>query len=136
MGQVYGESKKHDQMVVGSSTNLRPKSDVIKNAFEQTLRQTASQSSPPPVPMTPPVNAPVTVPPPALIPLPGNVPLQPQTDPAQLEFDLRELSKLDKVIELLQRQNTLLVDIKNSLNNKKDIIKNNNAKNTIIKGSV
>ena len=45
MGQVYGESKKNDGMLVGQSTNLQPNSDKVKHVFEQTL-QTPVQREP------------------------------------------------------------------------------------------
>ena len=38
LGTVYGESKKLDQNLVGSSTNLQPTSNVVKNMFEKELR--------------------------------------------------------------------------------------------------
>lgn len=45
MGQVYGESKKNDGMLVGQSTNLQPNSDKVKHVFEQTL-QTPTRQEP------------------------------------------------------------------------------------------
>ncbi len=51
MGQTYGQAHKQDQMIVGQSGNLQPKSHQIKQQFEQTARiptvhQTALTNSP------------------------------------------------------------------------------------------
>lgn len=48
MGTVYGEAKKLDQHIVGTSKDLQPTSDHIKNMFEGALR--AAQPPPPPQP--------------------------------------------------------------------------------------
>jgi len=38
LGTVYGETKKLDQNLVGTSTNLQPTSNVVKHMFEKELR--------------------------------------------------------------------------------------------------
>jgi len=38
MGQTYGQQKKQDEMLVGQSGNLRPKSEEMKNMVEQLVR--------------------------------------------------------------------------------------------------
>ena len=38
MGQTYGHFHKHDQNIVGNSGNLKPKSQEMKQVFEQTAR--------------------------------------------------------------------------------------------------
>lgn len=53
LGTVYGETKKLDQNLVGTSTNLQPTSNVVKHMFERELR--GPQLPPPQVQvMTPP----------------------------------------------------------------------------------
>lgn len=47
MGTVFGEMKKIDQHIVGSSPQLRPKSDEVKTMFEGVLRNpTPLQTAP------------------------------------------------------------------------------------------
>lgn len=140
MGQVYGDTKRHDDMLVSSSTNLRPKSNEIKNAFEQTLKANTQPTAPAPRPAEPaPVVTPAIVEPDQAIkelatePVPenNNVPVQSSEESnsagqeLQLELDLVEQTKLEKVIELLERQTKLLSNINNSiqeLTSKKDLI--------------
>ena len=45
MGTIYGESKKNDDMLVGQSTNLQPKSNQVRQRVEEVLR-TPSSSTP------------------------------------------------------------------------------------------
>jgi hypothetical protein len=128
MGQIYGETKKNDQMLVGQSTNLQPKSDEIKRQFEQTLRAPVQNTgAQPPQPVAAPtVAAPVT---PeqaaaelaqlqqeqAVVPIPVQVVSEPAfVDPNQLEFDMNEPSKMDKLIDLIERQNKILLEIRDS----------------------
>lgn len=122
MGQIYGEAKRHDQMLVGPSVNLKPKSDEIKNIFEQTLRSPVQANTQPTQP------APSTPSEPALaeqslqsLPAPQIIVHEPDTPhpvmesasstPTQLEFDLSEPSKIDRLIELMERQNKLIANI-------------------------
>ena len=134
MGQVYGETKKQDQMLVGQSTNLQPKSEEVKKQFEQVLRSPVTQAqNQQPRPAQPTATAP-TIQPPSNVVTPeqaaaelaqvqqGQVidheTIQPTVeqlnDPNQMEFDLSEPSKVDKIIELLENQNKLLVEIRDS----------------------
>ena len=137
MGQVYGETKKQDQMLVGQSTNLKPKSEEVKRQFEQVLRSNPTTPQRQPQQNLPPVQQPIEAP--AEVPsTPSSVvtPEQaaaelaqaqqvtapestqtivyPLNDPNQMEFDLSEPSKVDKIIELLEKQNRLLVEIRDS----------------------
>lgn len=129
MGQVYGETKKHDQMVVGQSTNLQPKSEEVKREFEKVLRTAPSGNTGTQQPMQQPrvEAAPiqsVTVTPEqaaAELAQTGQSQLSsppitdlPVVDPNQMEFDLSEPSKIDRVIELLETNNKLLVEIRNN----------------------
>ena len=146
MGQVYGETKKTDQMVVGQSPHLQPRSQQIKQQFEQVLKTPAQarahQQAQAPQPPTPTQQAPEPTPQPttpqpitpeqaqqelaqqgiskALVPNVDNtgleeVAIQAQVvDPNQMEFDLSEPSKVDKIIELLEKQTSLLVEIRDN----------------------
>jgi len=142
MGQVYGETKKNDQMLVGQSTNLQPKSDEIKRQFEQTLRAPVQNTSAPPQPPAAATPVAVTITPEqaaaelaqvhqeqAIVPAPTQVVSEPvSVDPNQLEFDMSEPSKMDKLIELLERQNKILLEIRDS--NVKSKYNAKRAKNT------
>ena len=130
MGTVYGESKKHDDMLVGQSTNLRPKSGQIKQQFEQVLRSPVHannpQPQPRPQPQQPPPAPPVVTPEQAqqelaqameqqvVDPKPTPQAVEPAVDPNQMEFDLSEPTKLDKLIELIQEQNKILLEIRDN----------------------
>ena len=150
MGQVYGETKKNDQMLVGQSTNLQPKSEEIKRQFEQTLRAPVQPTGAQPQPTGPspeqiraaaPVAANVVTPEQAaaelaqvhqeqaIVPAPTQVVSEPvSVDPNQLEFDMSEPSMMDKLIELLERQNKILLEIRDS--NVKSKYNAKRAKNT------
>ena len=147
MGTVYGESKKHDEMLVGQSTNLRPKSGEIKQQFEQMLRTPVHANNPQPQrPLVqeaqpPTVQSPVTpeqaakelaqaqaTQPVLQQPVEQSVE-QPAVDPNQMEFDLSEPSKIDKVIELLENQNKILLEIRdNSVKSKSNAKRAKNTK--------
>lgn len=133
MGTMYGESKKNDDMVVGQSTNLQPKANQLKNQVEQVLRVPVQPAGTPPPP-SPAVQQPSSIVTPeqaaaelaqqgisrAPVPIVENTGLDqvhiqtPVVDPNQMEFDLTEPSKVDKIIELLESQNKLLVEIRDS----------------------
>ena len=138
MGQVYGETKKRDQMVVGQSTNLQPRSEEVKREFEKVLRTTPTDSIGSQQPMqqpmqqpqveTAPVQSAIVTPEQAAAELAQSaqsqvlsqpamtVPIENEqvVDPNQMEFDLSEPSKVDRVIELLETNNKLLVEIRNN----------------------
>lgn len=138
MGQVYGESKQNDQMLVSSSTNLQPKSDQIKNVFEKTLHANIQQNPQPnhPAPYTEPVmQAPSDAPvqtglPVHITPEQAAADLArstqqpaPEVNPAvnitpvdeQLEFDLKELGKFDMLLDLIKEQNNMISSIDSSI---------------------
>jgi len=135
MGQTYGQVHQQDQMIVGQAGNLKPGSQEFKQSFENAAKlPVQEQYSKPNVPGSPP--APVQAPPveistvtpeqaatqlaqPAL-PTPPPAPppvLPPQSN--QLELDLSELPKLDKIIKVLKEQNLLLKQISVKLDNGK-----------------
>ena len=145
MGTIYGESKKHDDMLVGQSTNLRPKSNEVKQQFEQVLRTPVHANNPQPQrPLVqqqpPPVQEPVTPEQAAqelaqaqqeqfIAPVPTQVDVEQLNDPNQMEFDLSEPTKLDKVIELLEKQNKILLEIRdNSVKSKSNAKRAKNTK--------
>ena len=138
MGQVYGESKQNDQMLINSSTNLQPKSDQIKNVFEKTLRENVQQNPQPnhPAPRVEPVmQAPSDAP--VQTGLPVHItPEQAAADLAQatqkpvpelnsavnitpvdeqLEFDLKEPDKFDMLLDLIKEQNNIISSIHSSI---------------------
>lgn len=133
MGQVYGETKKNDQMVVGQSQQLQPRANQVKQQFEQLLKtptQTTTNTSPQPMTVQPTqVVQPAQVVTPeqaaqelAQVTLAQSIPIQPTNteavnevtpfDPNQLELDLSEPSKVDRIIKLLENQNKILVEIR------------------------
>ena len=136
MGQTYGQVHQQDQMIVGQAGNLKPGSHDVKQSFENAARlPVQEQYSKPNVPGPPPMGAPpapVQAPPVgistvtpaqaaeqlALPELPHVAP-EPVPQSNQLELDLSELSKLDKIIKVLKDQNLLLKQISLKLDNGK-----------------
>ena len=135
MGQVYGETKKNDQLLVGQSQQLQPRAEQVKQQFTQVLKAKA-QPNGPVQPYTQPAPSPEAVTQQPVTPQPvtpqpvtpeqaakelAQVTVTPEqvvqeqaVDPNQMEFDLREPTQLDKIIELLESQNKLLVEIRDS----------------------
>ena len=137
MGQTYGQMKKQDDMIVGSSAQLQGKSHEMKNLVEQLVKTptVAAPNQPAPVPQPVPQAAPA----PQAAPVPTGPPAAPvtpeqalaelQTAPAPvapapapvveetMEFDFSEPTGIDKLIELQQETNLLLKSIKLQLEN-------------------
>lgn len=137
MGQVYGETKKNDQLLVGQSQQLQPRAEQVKQQFTQVLKAKA-QPNGPVQPYTQPAPSPeagtqqpvtqqpvtpeqaakelaqVTVTPEQATQELVQVVQEQAVDPNQMEFDLSEPTQLDKIIELLESQNKLLVEIRDS----------------------
>ena len=137
MGQVYGETKKNDQLLVGQSQQLQPRAEQVKQQFTQVLKAKA-QPNGPVQPYTQPAPSPEAVTQQPVTPQPvtpeqaakelAQVTVTPEqagqelvqvvqeqaVDPNQMEFDLSEPTQLDKIIELLESQNKLLVEIRDS----------------------
>ena len=112
MGQVYGESKQNDQMLINSSTNLQPKSDQIKNVFEKTLRENVQQNPQPnqPAPRVEPVMQA-----PSDAPVQTGLPVHITPVDEQLEFDLKEPDKFDMLLNLIKEQNNIISSIHSSI---------------------
>ena len=142
MGQVYGESKKNDGMLINQSTNLKPKSDELKQVFEKTLQTNIQQHpqhiSPAPY-VEPAVMAPSDAPAYASTPTlvtpeqaaaalaetVVSAPLHPlpvvheqdhdTSNQEQLEFDLTEPSKIDKLLDLIKDQTRIISTINKNI---------------------
>ena len=100
VGQTYGQMNKQDQMIVGQSGNLQPKSDQLRQTFESVAKMpTAQMPQQAPVPQEP----------------------LPQSNDNQLDFDFTEPSKIDKMVDLLEKQNLILKEISLKLDNGKKV---------------
>tara|TARA_R100000781_G_scaffold106157_1_gene70148 strand:- start:3435 stop:3902 length:468 start_codon:yes stop_codon:yes gene_type:complete len=135
MGQTYGHIHQQDQMIVGQAGNLKPGSQELKQSFETAAKLPVQEQyskpnvpGPPPAPaQAPPVEISTVTPEQAAeqlaLPTPEPVPPQPTPEQVlhsnQLELDLSEPSKLDKIIEVLKEQNLLLKQISLKLDNGK-----------------
>jgi len=135
MGQTYGHMHQQDQMIVGQAGNLKPGSQDLKQSFETAAKLPVQEQyskpnvpGPPPAPaQAPPVEISTVTPEQAAeqlaLPTPEPVPPQPTPEQVlhsnQLELDLSEPSKLDKIIEVLKEQNLLLKQISLKLDNGK-----------------
>ena len=135
MGQTYGQMKKQDEMIVGSSAQLQGKSNEMKGLVEQLVATpTVANPNRPPQPQGPPPQqapqqAPVPTGPPAATITPEQAMAELQAAPAPvapapvqveqtMEFDFSEPSAIDKLIELQKETNLLLKDIKLQLESK------------------
>ena len=129
MGQTYGQMKKQDEMIVGSSAQLQGKSNEMKGLVEQLVRTpTVANPNHHPQPQGPPQQAPqqqaapVPTGPPAAPVTPEQAMAELQAAPAPvapapvveetMEFDFSEPSAIDKLVELQKETNLLLKDIK------------------------
>lgn len=135
MGQTYGHMHKQDQMIVGQAGNLKPGSQELKQSFETAAKLPVQEQyskpnvpGPPPAPaQAPPVEISTVTPEQAAeqlaLPTPELVPPQTAPEPVplsnQLELDLSEPSKLDKILKVLKEQNLLLRQISLKLDNGK-----------------
>ena len=137
MGQTYGQLHKSDQDIIGQSGNLQPKSNQMKQVFEQTAHIPTVHGQPqrPPQQQTPPqqvqqvqqvtpeqaaVELQETPPAPVSIKLYDD---EPEVNPNQMEFDLSEPTATDKVLDILKEQNLLLREISLKLDNGKKTTK-------------
>ena len=145
MGQTYGQVKKQDQMLVGQSGNLQPKSNELKQMVEQlvaapTVQQQQPQHAPqpapapveepaPPAPVTPEqAMAELQQAPPLEVNAFAPVPEAPVAVEEQGMFDFSEPSKIDQLITLQKETNLLLKEIKLQLENKNVRPKRKSAK--------
>tara|TARA_R110002020_G_scaffold5767_1_gene23639 strand:+ start:41 stop:499 length:459 start_codon:yes stop_codon:yes gene_type:complete len=132
MGQAYGQAHKQDQNIIGSSGNLQPQSQQLKQQFEQVARiPTAVPQPRPGMPHAPPPQPPADSAPVELKQISpdqaaqeiAKIEVPAQASPSvledQLEFNLAEPSKVDTVINLLEKQNLLLREISLKLDNGK-----------------
>ena len=141
MGQTYGEAHKQDQMIIGQAGNLRPQSPNLKEQFEQ-VAKAPTVAPQQPHPAGPPAPGPPAGPPAPGPPAPTGIqqvtpeqaaqeiaqaaavvpaaptPEVPKTG-NQLEFDLSEPSKMDRLISLTEEQILLLKQISLKLGNGK-----------------
>ena len=135
MGQTYGQMKKQDDMIVGSSAQLQGKSHEMKNMVEQLVKtptvasEQAGQFAPQAPQQAPqPEAAPVPTGPPSATITPEQAmaelqaapaPVAPAPEPVAetMEFDFSEPSGVKKLIELQKETNLLLKDIKLQLEN-------------------
>lgn len=125
MGQTYGQAHQQDQMLVGSAGNLQPKSQELKQVFEQTAKMPTRTRHPQqghPQEVAPQEVAPITPEQAAqeIAALSTPVVEDNVQNPDQLEFNLTEPSKIDKLINLIEKQNLLLKGISLKLDNGKD----------------
>ena len=129
MGQTYGETHKQDQNIVGNSGNLQPKSQEMKQVFENTARiPTVAHQPPQPTPAHPAAAQPPQPQAPAPQPIQRIAPEQAAQEiaatqappmPDQEEFDFSEPAKIDKLIDLIEKQTLILEKISLKLDNGK-----------------
>ena len=138
MGQTYGQMKKQDDMIVGSSAQLQGKSHEMKGLVEKLVAtptvasQQAGQfapQAPQPAPQQAPQPeaAPVPTGPPSATITPEQAMAELQSAPAPvapspvveetMEFDFSEPSAIDQLVELQKETNLLLKAIKLQLEN-------------------
>ena len=135
MGQTYGQMKKQDEMIVGASAQLQGKSSEMKDLVEQLVNIPTVDSQYQPAPQGP---LPQSAPEPQHAPIPTGPPTAPITpeqaqlelqqaaapvDPAfgiraapvieeTMEFDFREPTQMEQLLDAVKESNLLLKDIK------------------------
>jgi hypothetical protein len=136
MGQTYGQLHQQDQNIVGTATNLKPKSQEMKRVFEETAHMPTIQQQP----LQPPLQQQAPAPPPVQqitpeqaaaelqLPVAEPVPIrlyddEQKANPNQMELDLSEPTVTDKLLDLLKEQNLLLKEISLKLDNGKKTTK-------------
>ena len=116
MGQTYGQMKKQDELLVGSSGNLSPKSTEMKNIVENLLRTPVAAASHqlPQQSMTQAVPPERTLPTDSIPMVPvGSAPqAQDVYHKEQLMLDFSEPSQLDQLLDAVKENNLLLKGIK------------------------
>ena len=145
MGTVYGDAHKQDQMIIGRSGQLQPNSHVMKERFEEVIhtpteqhQYDAEQQQNAPAPTPEPVaSSDVEVvnvqqaaqeltdthspaPEPAPAPAPAMNPTKESQISDQLEFNLSELSKIDKIITQKYSDRKMRFDYENQILSKND----------------
>jgi len=115
LGSTYGEMKKLDDSIVGSSSTLGKRSEKVKQELTNVIKNALP---PPDVPILQRINPAITGAPPVPAPQPAPQsdyqffsqsvqqaqpvqPEQPPSDPNQLEFDLNKVAKYDDVMNYL-----------------------------------
>ena len=135
MGTAYGDAHKQDQMIVGQSGQLKPNAHELKQQFEQIAATPAyqQQNAPPPAPVQEPVATPQPEVPsgpvqPVSIEQAAKELAQIQSPPSplptsndQLELDLSEPTKIDKLIKLVKEHTLLLKEISLKLGDGKKV---------------
>lgn len=132
MGQTYGQIKQNDSMIVGQAGNLQPGSEVMKQQVEQLMATPTQPEQFAPQPVQQP-QQPVQQPQQPAQQAPSAKPQEVSHEQAaqeliqleqarqaetisaetdQLEFDLREPEKIDKLIEAVELNRLLLKEIK------------------------
>ena len=108
MGTVYGEAKKIDQNLVGTSGNLQPTSHAVKNMFEGALR---AAQGPPPSPPPPPQQVQFTdVGPQIPTPIPEPLPYYPRQQESK-QIQMVDNSELVVILKGIESNLGKLVDI-------------------------
>lgn len=116
MGQTYGQIKKQDELLVGSSGNLSPKSTEMKNIVENLLRTPVASASH----QLPQQSMTQAVPPERILPK-DSIPMVPEGSASQaqdvnqedqLMLDFSEPSQMDQLLDAVKESNLLLKGIK------------------------
>lgn len=138
MGTAYGDAHKQDQMIVGRSGQLQPNAHELKQQFEQVAatpayhQQNAPQPAPvhqePVAPQQPEQPVPAGPVQPVSIEQAARELAQTEAPPSpvpvsndQLELDLSEPTKIDKLIKLVEEQHLLLKEISLKLGDGKKV---------------
>ena len=121
LGSNYGELKKLDGHIVGSSSTLQPRSEDAKNALTAFVNEKRKEVNPPPPPVVQQPQVEIEQP----IELVQQIVEQPQIDNNQLSFNFEanekdllfdKIDKLDSKINKLNQKIDKIVEIINNKN--------------------
>lgn len=110
LGSTYGDLRKLDESIIGSSSTLNRRSEVLKQELTKVLAVPAAmqpQIPPQMVPVQPPIQQPPQV---QIAPPVQFTPAVP-SDPNQLEFDLEKRAKYDDIVNRLDEIDVKLANI-------------------------
>lgn len=133
IGSTYGELKRLDDSIIGSSSTLVRRSDQVKNEMMNVVKgiparpdvpilQAVQQQQPvlqPQVPVAPQV---FTPPPQTFQPVPAPVEVAPKIDDGQLEFDLNKQTRYDDIVNEIDRLYNKINKLEDKIDNLTQIV--------------
>lgn len=110
LGNTYGDLRKLDESIIGSSSTLNRRSEALKQELTKVLASPVAMQPQLPPQMVP-VQPPIQQPPQVQVAPPVQFTPQVPVDPNQLEFDLEKRAKYDDIVNRLDEIDVKLANI-------------------------